>query len=208
MKIIVGLGNPGKKYEHTRHNIGFEAIDYFFSEWGNDTRFFSLGSKRHNLYDATEWEFRAVSGETEKLTLVKPQTFMNLSGEAARFLVQHTPKSFAVSNDFWVLHDDAAVDFGRVKLDRNRSAGGHNGIQNIIDQLGTKDFIRFRVGIREEQNGIADLEDFVLKRFTKEEQVIVPRILSRAREQAMCTLEGGFEVARNLFNGKNAKISA
>src|SRR3989338_1982482 len=140
MKLIVGLGNPGKKYEDTRHNVGFLCIDALEKAWIAHEYFFELGSERHALYEQSEWEYRSPLGGVERIALARPKTFMNLSGEAVRFLVSHEGKDFLVENDLWIIHDDVDIAVGSIKLDRDKSSGGHNGVQNIIDQLGTKNF--------------------------------------------------------------------
>ncbi|MDO8490218.1 MAG: aminoacyl-tRNA hydrolase [bacterium] len=208
MKLIVGLGNPGKKYESTRHNVGYAMIDALEKAWKGRELFFFLGLEKHKLYEQSEWEYRPPAGKSERVTLMKPRTFMNLSGDAAAFAIQHSPKSFVVKDDLWVVHDEIDISLGRVKLDRNRSAAGHNGIKSIIERIGTKDFIRFRVGIGATHSVKENLEQFVLKRFGKEEKEIMQKTLSFCEQGCEVLLDQDFESAQNFLNGRDAKNPA
>ena len=129
MNIVIGLGNPGRKYEGHRHNIGFMVLDALAANEG-------LHFNEHKLFDATVAQY----GET--LFLAKPQTFMNNSGVTAKALVKNYDASIAV------VYDDIDIELGTLKCSYGRGAGGHNGVQSIIDHLGTKDFFRIRVGVR------------------------------------------------------------
>lgn len=207
MKLIVGLGNPGKKYEKTRHNVGFMAIDALEVHLNADEHFFSLGREKHKLYELSEWEYRSPIGQTERIALAKPQTFMNLSGEAVKFLATHAGKNFSVADDLCVIHDEVDVDFGRVKLDRDRSGAGHNGIQSIIDRLGSKNFIRLRIGVRPVSKEKGDAREFVLNRFSKKEQEALPGIFRILAEGCRLFFDEGFVVAQNRVNVRKTKSS-
>ncbi len=208
MKLIVGLGNLGKKYERTRHNAGFLAIDALENAWRSHEHFFELGKEQHKLYECSEWEYRGSDGRSERVTLAKPQTFMNLSGTAVKFLAQYAGSSFSVEDDLWVIHDEVDIDFGRVKLDRDRTGAGHNGVQNIIDQLGTKNFIRFRVGVRPTEFAKGDTRDFVLDQFSKNEHALLPSIFCALEEGCRLLISDGFEQAQNRVNALKTKLSA
>jgi PTH1 family peptidyl-tRNA hydrolase len=153
MKLIIGLGNPGQKYNNTRHNVGFEILDLL----SKDFKF--------------EKKFHAEIAKNGELLLAKPQTFMNLSGSA----VQAIMTFYKITPDnLTVIHDDLDINIGEYKIQTNRSSAGHNGVQSIIDTLGTKDFHRIRVGIKSEKaNPNIPVENFVLNKFSKEEEKII-----------------------------------
>ena len=157
MKLIVGLGNPGKEYENTRHNIGFMAIDNYV--------------KLHNLGDFKE-KFNGLYLKyqlgNEQVILVKPLSFMNLSGDVVRRYVDY----FKVDiNDILIIHDDLDMPVGKIKLKLGGSSGGHNGIKDISLKLGTEDYKKLKVGIANNKN--MDTKDCVLGRFSKEEKVLI-----------------------------------
>ena len=153
MKLIVGLGNPGKEYEMTRHNIGFYFLDLFANK--NNI---SFKEKFNGLY-------AKVKINDEDVILLKPQTYMNLSGESVIMFKNY----FKIdSKDILVIHDDLDLEFGRIKLKENGSSGGHNGIKNIILNLNTENFKRLKIGIS--KSNLVDTKDYVLGHFTKEEQ--------------------------------------
>ena len=159
MKLIVGLGNPGEKYEDTRHNIGFKVIDYLVEEY-NGTAF---REKFQGL-------IREITYKDDKILLLKPQTYMNLSGNSVNDVVKFfklNPKE-----DLIVAFDDMDLKSGQIKIKRKGSAGGHNGMKNIISHLGSEAFVRIRVGIGEKPKGY-DLADYVLSRFSKKEQELL-----------------------------------
>jgi len=166
MKIIVGLGNPGEEYVGTRHNIGFEILTLIQKEWGFPP--FEFNKK----FDAEVSSADYKPGDTShKLILVKPQTFVNLSGEAVAKILDFyklTP------DDIIVIHDELDIALGKFKIATDSSSAGHNGVQNIIDRLGTQKLKRIRVGIGEEISGApvcrTDAHAFVLGKFSEEEQ--------------------------------------
>ena len=157
MKLIVGLGNPGKEYVGTRHNFGFSVLDKLAKKY-NST--FSLNKK----FNA---EICELFLDGEKLILAKPQTFMNKSGESVREIVSY----YNISNDrIWVIYDDIDLEIGSIRIRKNGSSAGHKGIQSIIDNIGTENFVRFRLGIKSEYCDFLSTEEVVLQRFRKEEE--------------------------------------
>ena len=164
MKLIIGLGNPGEEYKKTRHNAGFLAVDEIV-----------LSSKYQVL--STQQKFNAEISEgiidNEKTILVKPQTFMNNSGQAVKAIVDYYKIDL---EDIIVIHDDLDISLGEYKIIKDRNSAGHKGVQSIIDYLGTKDFTRIRIGIAVE-NKKTPTEKFVLERFSKEEIEIVEGVI-------------------------------
>ena len=187
MFLIVGLGNPGDEYSQTRHNLGFMLVDKLAVE--SDAKV-----KRP--------ECQSLVGnaliEDQRVKLVKPQTFMNLSGEAVRCLMSRGAGSEADS--LIVISDDLALPFGTIRLRQRGSAGGHNGLRSIIASLGTNEFIRLRIGIQPE-HPIADARRFVLDGFTRAEKESLGDILERAAQAARSVLRDGVLKAMSLFNG-------
>ena len=170
MYLIVGLGNPGKKYEKTRHNIGFLVLDEFQKEHGFPE--FTLLKKHTSLIS------KDILNETEAL-LAKPQTFMNNSGKAVRSLLPKlglgTPKPSLV-----VVHDDIDIPLGKTKVSENRGSAGHKGVDSIIQALGTKNFTRIRVGIQPAKGKPSNVETFVLKKFTLTENPFLQSAIKEA----------------------------
>lgn len=165
MKIIVGLGNPGEKYNSTRHNIGFAMLDKIQAEFGFPA--FAFNKKFNAEISSGDYQLQTTN---HKLILVKPQTFMNLSGESVRAILDFyklTPE------DIVVIQDDIDIEIGTFKLASDSRSAGHNGVQNIIDQLGTQKFIRLRIGVgattTDEPACRLGAHEFVLGRFSKEE---------------------------------------
>lgn len=154
MKLIVGLGNPGKEYDNTRHNIGFMILDNYLNNANWQRKFKGV--------------YTCLTINNEKIYFLKPETFMNLSGESVRELVSF----FKISpEDILVIHDDLDLELGRVRIKQNSSDGGHNGIKSIINILGTKNFVRLKIGISNNKN--CDTKDYVLGHFNKEEHDIL-----------------------------------
>ena len=183
MKLIVGLGNPGKKYEGTRHNMGFMAVDLFsdMAKIDVDKEVFSGLLGRGKVFE-------------EDVLLFKPTTYMNLSGTAVSQVVHY----FKIEKeDIIVVYDDMAIAPGNIRLRLNGSSGGHKGMQNIIEQLGTSDIKRIRVGIGEPTN---DTVDFVLSKPLKEEQELIDGALENAANAIKEALKSGFDRAMNRFN--------
>ena len=183
MKLIVGLGNPGKKYEGTRHNMGFMAVDLFsdVSKIDIDREAFQGLLGRGKVLD-------------QDVMLFKPTTFMNLSGNAVREVVNY----FKIDvNDVVVIYDDMALAPGTIRLRLGGSSGGQKGMQNIIEQLGTDKIKRIRVGIGEPDDSAID---YVLSKPLKEEKVLIDQALEKAKDALVMYLKKGFEVAMNNFN--------
>ena len=171
MKLIVGLGNPGEKYTYTRHNVGFLAVDFLLQ----DPRF--MNAMRSQEFKS---EMATVQSAEEKIIFLKPQTYMNDSGQALRVICNFYKMDF--SHDLLVIQDEVDLPFGTVRLAANSSSAGHNGIQSIIDNLGTQDFQRVRVGVetRASRNDIPT-DAFVLQNFSEQElqqlqQTVLPEI--------------------------------
>ena len=159
MKLIVGLGNPGKEYENTRHNVGFDIIDKYVLIKNIE----NSKSKFNGIYYET-------TIKNEKVILLKPQKYMNLSGEVVKKFVDY----FKIKiEDILIIHDDLDQDIGKIKLKQNSSSGGHNGIKNIELNLNTKDYKRLKIGIS--NNKMIDTKDFVLGRFSNEERKIIDK---------------------------------
>ena len=157
MKLIVGLGNPGKEYDNTRHNIGFMVVDSYL--------------EKKNL-DANKSKFDGKYIDTiindEKVIFLKPQKYMNLSGEVVKKYIDY----FKIDiNDILIIHDDLDQNIGNIKLKQNSSSGGHNGIKDIEKNIGTKDYKRLKIGIS--NNKMIDTKDYVLGHFSKEEKDII-----------------------------------
>lgn len=190
MFLIAGLGNPDKKYEGTRHNAGFDVIDRVSAEYGILVR---------------DNKCRALCGkgmiEGEKVILVKPQTYMNFSGESVRELVDFY--KIDAESQLLVIYDDISLAPGRLRIRGKGSAGGHNGVKNIIAHLGTDVFKRIRVGIGQKPDSY-DLVDYVLARFSADEKKIMEEGYENAVRAIRCILKDGIESAMNEFNGTGA----
>jgi len=166
MKLIIGLGNPGKKYENTRHNLGFLVVDLLAGsdEWKEN-------KKANCLYIKKQIN-------SEEVELVKPLTFMNNSGKVVNYIQK---KHYIDIEDIVVIHDDIDLELGEIKIQQSRGSAGHKGVQSIIDALGTKDFTRIRLGIKQvDKEIIMDTEKIVLQKFTKDEKKIVQEIIIKA----------------------------
>jgi len=187
MYIIAGLGNPGKQYENTRHNAGFCVIDILAGRMG-----IRVEERKH----------KALCGkgvlEGEKVILVKPQTFMNLSGESLRAAADFYK---AGPEDILVVYDDVSLEPGQLRIRGKGSAGGHNGIKNIIAHLGTQEFPRIKVGVGQKPKEM-DLADYVLGRFSKGEQEIMDGAFREAADAAAMVIGQGMDAAMNHFNGR------
>ncbi len=188
MYIIAGLGNPGKQYDMTRHNIGFEVIDYMAEK---------LDVKVNKL------KYKALYGEAkigmEKVYLVKPQTYMNLSGDSIRdfcAFYKIPPENVIIIND------DIALPAGKLRVRAKGSAGGHNGLKSIIYQLQSDNFPRIRVGVGAPTHEDYDLADFVLGRFTKDEIPILEEAIIKASKAAEEIIKRGIDSAMNKFNSR------
>ena len=185
--LVVGLGNPGEKYENTRHNVGFLTVD----ELAERARVPVQKLKHRALTNTLE-----VGGV--KVLLMKPVTYMNLSGEAVRPAADF----YKIPPDHvLVISDDTALAVGRLRIRRGGSAGGHNGLKSIIQHLGTDQFPRIRVGVGEKPHPDYDLADWVLGRFTGEDKKAMDAAVKRAADAVECLLAEGPDRAMNRFNG-------
>ena len=187
MYLIVGLGNPGKQYENTRHNVGFDAVDLLVDEY----RVPSSGKQHKAMYGKG-----VIAGQ--KVILAKPLTYMNLSGESVRALVDYYKID---PEDIIVIYDDISLEPGQLRIRLKGSAGGHNGIKNIIAHLGTQEFPRIKVGVGAKPPKM-DLADYVLSRFGAEEQKIMDEAFGEAAEAAVMMMTTGAERAMNHYNAK------
>lgn len=187
MKCIVGLGNPGKKYQQTRHNIGFVVLDKLAEQ-----NHWALTQKKFRGLYATEH----VDGE--KVLLLKPQTYMNLSGESVRAFMDY----FEIEvEDLLVVYDDLDLPPGKIRLRKKGGHGGHNGIRNMIDHLGTKEFKRLRVGIGRPETSISVI-DYVLGTFPKQEQKAVSESVQEASNACEYWMKHSFNETMNEYNAK------
>ena len=184
MKIVVGLGNPGNQYKDTRHNIGFLVVDELARRWNTPSW------KRR--YDAEVSEHRAIG----PVLLVKPQTFMNLSGNSVRVAAKFykTP-----STDIVVIHDDLDLPAGRLRIRERGGSGGHRGIESMLSQLGADDFVRVRFGVGRPPEGW-ESADYVLGRFAPDEQALIKEAIDKAADAVEAILKEGTAPAMNRFN--------
>lgn len=195
MKLIIGLGNPGNKYAKTRHNLGFFIADYLknqlnFSDWREDKKFNAIISE----------------GQIgDRILLAKPQTFMNFSGQAVRALADF----YKISPlDIWIIHDDLALPLGSIRISKNSNAGGHNGVESIIKNLGVKEFIRFRIGIHPIGQTfltgflkrLTSTKKFVLQKFFKDETIKIDAIKEKIFDAILTAANEGISAAMNKFN--------
>jgi PTH1 family peptidyl-tRNA hydrolase len=191
MKLIVGLGNPGKTYAHNRHNVGFRCLNYF--------------ARLHSIrFDHRQCQARAGTGEIrgEKLLLAKPGMFVNVSGKSVAGLVHKHDISLS---DLLVIYDDLDLPVGKIRLRPSGSSGGHKGMNSIISALGSEDFPRIRVGIgrpqAEKQSMSEDaVVNYVLSDFSPQEEAIIKSVIAKVAEAIDCFLTQGIEAAMNRFN--------
>jgi peptidyl-tRNA hydrolase, PTH1 family len=180
MKLIIGLGNPGKKYALTRHNAGFMLVDKLQKEWKFPD---FVVNKKFNA------EISEGNLDGKKIIIVKPQTFMNLSGEAVKKIMDFyklTP------DDIIVIHDDLDIELGKYKIATDSSSAGHQGVQDIIDKLGTQKFKRIRIGIEGEEKRKKRLmpsDEFVLQKFLEEEMIEIDKILVTIQKEILNLLK-------------------
>lgn len=192
MFLIIGLGNQGKQYEHTRHNIGFDVMDAIADKYN-----ISISEKKH----------KALCGkgviEGQKVVLAKPQTFMNLSGESVVELLNYY--KLDPEDEMLVIFDDISLAPGGLRIRKKGSAGGHNGIKNIIALTGTQNFMRIKVGVGEKPKGW-DLADHVLGHFNAEDRKKVEEAILDAVTATEMILQGEVDQAMNDFNGKKQEV--
>lgn len=186
MYIIVGLGNPERKYDGTRHNIGFSAITALA-----DANHISIDTKKHKALIGKG----VIAGQ--KVILAEPLTYMNLSGESVRELVDYY--KIDPSEELIVIYDDINLEPGRLRIRAKGSAGGHNGIKNIISHLGSQEFLRIRIGVGEKPSGW-DLADYVLSRFPKKEEPVIREALEKAADACSIIMTQDINAAMNQYN--------
>ena len=188
MFIIAGLGNPGKEYEGTRHNVGFDVIDRLADRYN-----ISVEERKHRAFCGKGM----IAGQ--KVILVKPQTFMNLSGESIRSVLEYYKVD--ETSEFLVIFDDISLDVGQIRIRKKGSAGGHNGIKNIIAQIGTTEFQRIKIGVGEKPKKY-DLADYVLGHFSKAEREQMEEGYERAVKAVELIVNGQTDEAMNEYNKK------
>lgn len=193
MKLVVGLGNPGKEYENTRHNIGFELADMFAKKYGCSFR--------------TEKKFEAsifdVTIDGEKVLVVKPLTYMNLSGNSVKKIVDFYNID---SEDILILHDDLDMVFGKIKVVNNSSSGGHNGLKSITKAIETRNYVRFKIGICGRDRSIEAI-DCVLGKFSKEQRDILDEIYSKVDNLIEDFVKCDIVRLKQIYNSMNKKDS-
>lgn len=188
MILIVGLGNPGKKFENTRHNVGFMAVDIFAKNNGFPE--FVLQKKAN-----------ALISELDSVILVKPETFMNESGKAIQEIIKQNPAESII-----VIHDDIDLPIGKIKIVQERGSAGHKGVESIIQNIGNDGLIRIRIGISPAQShgldhGSLEAKDIVLKNFSPDEQRIIDEVISKTAQALKHFSENGLEKTMNEYNG-------
>ena len=192
MRIIVGLGNPGAEYANTPHSVGFETVDAIAAAagvaWEEKRQFRCL------------WARVAIGGQS--CLLVKPQTYMNLSGESVAPIVKYQN---ATNADLIVVQDDIDLALGRLRIRKGGSCGGHNGIRNIIERLGTQDFTRLKIGVGKDKSNVVA---HVLGKFDPATREIMNREIEGAVKAVIAIVKEGPDKAMNLFNGFNANVVA
>lgn len=193
--IIVGLGNPGRKYDGSRHNVGFDVIDELVDQYriGGPERFGKSMIGKGRIGD-------------RRVILVKPLTYMNLSGEAVREVVHYFKAD--PENDLVVISDDIDLEPGQIRIRKKGSAGSHNGLKNIVLHLGSGNFARIRVGVGGKPDPDYDLADYVLGHFKGEEKKVMEEAVARAAQAAACMAQEGADLAMNRFNTPRKKKKA
>ncbi len=185
--LVVGLGNPGKQYANTRHNVGFDCIDKCAKEYGIKIN----KSGMHSLYGTGK------IGET-KVVFAKPQTYMNLSGTALVELMSYYKLPI---DKVIVMCDDISLDTGKIRIRTHGSSGGHNGLKNIEGMTGSQDYKRIKLGVGERENKEEDLKDWVLGHFTDEERKLIDDCTDKACKALKLMVQDETEKAMNLYNG-------
>jgi len=188
MILILGLGNPGKKYQKNRHNVGFQIVDKI-------QKFF----KFPDFYSQDFLESQISQGKIsqKKIILAKPKTFMNESGRATKKLVEN----FKIPlKNLWVIHDEIDLPLGKIKIVKNRGSAGHKGVESIIFNLKTKDFVRFRIGIQPKSGKPKNLEKFVLKDFTEKEKKLLDKAVEKTIKAIEIATKEGIEKAMSKVN--------
>lgn len=199
MKLIVGLGNPGKHYEKTRHNVGFMVVEQFLkdfeptqnTEWTNNEKFKS---------DIAEIEWQPQQGQSQKVIVAKPKTFMNNSGMAVKLIADYYK---VASEDIWIIHDDVDFPVGSLRIRLGGASAGHRGVMSILDSLQDDKFWRFRMGIgRPGEANHSGVEHYVLDTFSGQDHAKIREMLKHASKAIMMGLEHDLATAMNKFNTK------
>lgn len=203
MKLIVGLGNPGKQYEKTRHNMGFMVADQFVKDFpeSKNTRWnFSEKFKS----DILELEWQPRHGSLEKIILAKPRTYMNNSGMAVRLITNYHK---ILTNDIWIVHDDVDLPIGSMKIRLGGGTAGHHGVESVLKHLDSDKFWRFRIGtglvksqITNHKSQDKGVDEYVLGKFSRHEAGKVKELVHRGSEAIQMALEEGLERAMNRYN--------
>ncbi|HMJ64198.1 MAG TPA: aminoacyl-tRNA hydrolase [Candidatus Binatia bacterium] len=188
LRLVVGLGNPGRKYAGTRHNAGYMAVDEFARQWKTEWA-------REKKFDA---RIAKAERRGQRAILCKPETFMNASGEAVRAVVDFYK---APTNGLLVVIDDADLPLGEIRLRARGSSGGHHGLESIEQHLGTREFARLRIGIGRGQTVAREITGHVLAEFNRAERELMDKVLIRVCEQIECWMDEGISQAMNRFNG-------
>ncbi len=192
MYIIAGLGNPDRQYQNTRHNVGFDVIDVIADKYD-----IAMGERKHKAIIGKGY----IAGQ--KVVLVKPQTYMNLSGESIRAVIDFYKVD--EKSELIVISDDVSLDVGRIRIRKKGSAGGHNGLKNIMKHLDHDEFIRMRMGVGEKPSGY-DLADYVLGHFTQKEREVMDAGIQNAAAAIEIMITQGPEAAMNLYNKKVQEV--
>lgn len=194
--LIVGLGNPGPKYQLTRHNVGFMALDLMVQSLGLSS---STGSGSGSGWSTEQKALVLKSkGAQNELIFVKPQTFMNLSGESVQPLMAYYKVEL---ENLVVVHDEIDIPFAKIRFQKNRGAGGHNGLKSINERMGTQDYIRLKLGVGRPAHPDFAVADYVLQSFAKEEQDTLGSFLEKAGDAIECLVTEGLDKASTKFNG-------
>lgn len=193
MKIVLGLGNPGERYAGTRHNLGFRVVDEL-------ARRHSVAFRRRDELSDQSWTAETTIA-SEDVVLAKPRTFMNRSGRAGASLLRRFDLAPA---DLLVIHDDADLELGRVRVRPSGGAGGHNGLRSLIATLGSGEFPRIKLGVRGAGRERVDLAEYVLGEFDPSERSVVAALAALGADAVEAVLASGVESAMNAWNGKSA----
>ena len=185
MRLIVGLGNPGRRYQGSRHNVGFTCVDLLSTKWG-----IKLDQRRAKAVLG-----QGSVGETA-VVLAKPRTYMNLSGEGLQYLLTRFSAS---PRDLVVVQDDMDLPLGRIRLRPKGSDAGHNGIESIINSLGTEEFVRVRIGIGKPPHDMDEIS-FVIGQFLPEERPLIQNAIGRAADSVAWLVDNDIDSAMNLYN--------
>jgi len=193
MKLIVGLGNPGRVYANNRHNIGFICVNYFARTQGIK-------------FDRKQGRARIGTGKitSKEVVVAKPQTYVNLSGQSVSRLIRKFNINININlNDLLVIHDDLDLPLGKIRISHGSGSGGHKGVESIITELGSQDFVRLRVGIGRPTKPVlseADITAYVLSDFTPEQKQTINQVIPKVSEAILCLLTEGLTPAMNRYN--------